>query len=258
MLTAALSLVGHGTFTSLTYQDRMEAFYAAEAGVVYAIEQLEAQGNTWQPSSVTVEMPNGRCSFELGFSPSVNNLENPTAVDGPRGAGTVPPDSADLIVTGKSGSAERTIEVIVQRRGSINIEQAVYGGGRIRVDGNANIYGIKDIYDYSEVDADIHSNYDADEADVVIYDDVGTSMTDGIHGDITTVSDNPAAISISGGATVFGETKTGEPKRPLKKFDVSGIIDDHSGGNTVPAPDADGVVALVDGDFYHNGDLTIV
>ena len=41
MLTAALRLVGYGTFTSLTYQDRMEAFYAAEAGVVFALEQLE-------------------------------------------------------------------------------------------------------------------------------------------------------------------------------------------------------------------------
>ena len=114
MLTAALSLVGHGTFTSLTYQDRMEAFYAAEAGVVYAIEQLEAQGNTWQPSSVTVEMPNGRCSFELGFSPSVNNLENPTAVDGPRGAGTVPPDcreaGADRAPQDQHGGADARLE----------------------------------------------------------------------------------------------------------------------------------------------------
>ena len=259
MLTAALRLVGHGTFTSLTYQDRMEAFYAAEAGVVFALEQLETQGAGYTPGDVQHDLPNGRSSFQFGFGPSVNNLGGGGAVSGPRGSATVPADSVDLIVTGRSGAAERKVEVIIKRRGSIDIDNAVFGGGRIRANGNVSIVGVKDIYDYTRVDAGMHSNYDPDVAGVIQYDGAGASLTNGIYGDVTTVSHNSAAIAVTGGGSVYGESLTGQPKRPIKDYDVMGIIAKHSGGSAVPPIDpATGVVTLSGGDYYHSGDLTIV
>ena len=259
MLTAALRLVGYGTFTSLTYQDRMEAFYAAEAGVVFALEQLEAQGASYTPGDVQVDLPNGRSRFQYGFGPSVNNLGGSTSVSGPRGSATVPADSVDLIVTGRSGAAERKVEVIIKRRGSIDIDNAIFGGGRIRAIGNVSVLGVRDIYDYTKVDAGIHSNYEPNVADVIRYDGAGTSLTKGIYGDLTSVSSNPSAITVTGAGSVYGDSLTGQPKRPVKDFDVLGIINRHSTGAAVPPVDpVTGTVTLSGGDYYHSGDLTIV
>jgi hypothetical protein len=257
MLTAALSLVGHGTFTSLSYQDRMEAFYAAEAGVVYAIDKLQTDGDAWSPSDDPVIMPNGRSSFRISLS-SVNNLENFDPVDGPRGSDSVPPDSADLVVTGTSGVAERTLEVIVQRRGAIAISEPILASGRVRLNGNVVIRGFKDLNDWTWVPAGIHSNHSGDAPGIVRWTGSDSSLSDHISGDITVVSENPTSIQVEDEGTVAGEQLVGEPERPVKDFDIQAQIDHHSGGQAVPPPDANGVVTLADGDYYTAGGLEIV
>lgn len=259
ILSAALSLVGHGTFTSLTYQDRMEAFYAAEAGVVYALEQLEQQTATspWTPNNLVVDMPNGRGRFEISFGPSVNNLGASASADGPRGPGTVPADSVDLIVTGRAGAAERTIEAIIQRSGSIRIDDAIVAAGKVDLEGDIQIQGIQDIDDWTLLEAGVHSNYDVDEPDVVTWDGASISAVDGISGNITTVSENPGAINVAGLGTVGGDLLTGEEQRPLKKYDVETKIDNHSGAPVPPAPDATGTVTLTNGDFYVGSDYLL-
>ena len=258
MLAAVLSLVGGGTLTSLTYQDRVEAFYAAEAGVVFAVDKLQKDQEVWTPASLNVTLPNGRSSFSISFEPSVNNLNNPMVVDGPRGRATVPADSVDLVVTGRSGTAERTVEVLIQRRGAINVDEALLASGKIFLEGEVQARGIKDLNDWSRVPAGLHSNYRQDETGVVQYRGTGAIRLGEIDGDISTVSPNDNSIQVSNGAVVEGELLVGEPERPVRRYDVKGEVDRHSGALSLPAPNTDGVTVLKDNDYYYNGDLDLL
>lgn len=254
LLGATISLVGHGTFTSLTYQDRMEAFYAAEAGIVYAIEQLELD-NDWAPSSVDIAMPNGRSRFRLSFGTSRNNLNEVDPADGPRGPDTVPPDSVDLVVTGTAGAAERTLEVIIERRGTLRIEEPIMASGKIHLRGEIQIQGVKDINDWEKIPAGLHSNYDEDVADVVTWQSPGSAGTATISGDVSAVSSSPGAVNVAG--PVDGDILTQQPKRLVKDYDVVGEIALHSSSPAPPPPDATGTINLVNGDYYVSGDFTV-
>ncbi len=131
------------------------ALYVAEAGVAYAKAEL-SRDSAWGPQSLTQTMPNGRGSYTISFataSPgpndSVNNLTGPGVVDGPRGPGTVPPFTADLVVLAELNGRTRRLEVILSNGGGgpPDVDVPLLASRGIRLNGNVVVKGIESLAD---------------------------------------------------------------------------------------------------------------
>ncbi len=264
LVGAVLSLYKQQLFISRTEVDRSRALYAAQAGLSYAIAQLE-EDPSWTSGYNHVMLPGNTAGYSLQFAAnpstagpldSINNLNGVSAVDSYLGTGTVPSHSALLIVTGYSGTAVKTVEALVVVGASPLKDVAIAATGTLHFRGNAKIDGVDDLTSSSSsLPSGIYS--DLAHGTAITYAPRAANPSDQfiVTGKIMTQSDSATAIDLSGNHSVGG-IETGVPPKLFPHPNIAAILQSHS---TVPGPSIPSTPGLVTltGDNYYPSDVTI-
>lgn len=190
----------------LRYNYTTEALYIGEAGLADCTMQLSS--NNFWPSfpaaPIVYTFPDGRGKYTIKFtdtSPvaadeSVNNLNGNSAVDGPRGPGTVPAKTADVVVTVEHKGRILHYEGLISRGFSVPLTVPMLTSGKIEMHGNVVVAGVESATDHTSVPAGIHSNNNSNAPDIITwYDDGGEAY---FSGSVSTSSANAGAISTPG------------------------------------------------------------
>lgn len=258
MIGAFMMVTRQGARASLRHADNAAALYAAEAGVADAVAQL-SRDHSWAPAEpYVVSLPNGQGRYEIQFSgevaqASVNNLGSYARVDGPRGEDTVPPGSADVVVTGWANGVSRRLEVVLKSNPFSNFSSPLVASGRMRLAGSLIVNGREAFGSSPGIEVGLHSNSEEDVAGVIRWNSVaGDAAT--ISGVVTASSPNSASIGMSGGAGVYtsaGE-KSDEPQQAFPALDIESAIANASGATPL-TPNSFGVTVIAGGDYRYDG-----
>jgi hypothetical protein len=236
----------------------LEALYAAEAGVAYALtrwsnDDTKTWGNSLPGGFVELPLQNGTGKFRIRFGPnaSVNNLNNESAADGPLGPGSVPARLAYLVVDGMARGRTRRLEVMVSRMGLVENPPALVAGGGLELAGDVTITGLRSLTDNSEAPADlICLNTDAS-TDTIHHSGTGSINIGG-----SVVSNNSRALSASlSTANITGGRLTGQSRSLPDRVDITGRVDSKASLG-LPSPTLTGThTQIAAGDYFVSGDL---
>ena len=245
MVVAMIVMSRDRLFSGQRQADSVSALYLAEAGVADSLVALETDV-TW-PGVAKVAMTRGYYGVTL-----FNNLTNASAMDSDRGPATVPPYSALLTVKAYSGTGSRTLEALVSKVGAgMTKGAALQSSGRIVVEGDLQIDGVKSLADPTAVPAGMHSTLAGTGLDLVKW----TGATANVSGKVSSAGSLSGAINMPGATLGLG-SQTGANPLPFVDYDIVGTIAAKSGA---PAPSVNptGVTSLPPGEFYVDGDLDL-
>lgn len=253
-------------FATRVFQDEAAVLAVAEAGAAHAMAKLD-EDLSWTDGFNQVSMLNseGRYSVTFSLDPavspvapeeSVNNLIGATAVNGPRGLGSVSPHTAEIVVNAEVGAKSRRLTVII-KKGPPPSDNSAASTRKVRIHGDTVVSGITSLEDPLEIPAGVHSNMDSPSGTVILWTaDSGDQVS--VSGTVSSVTGNPAAIDFSdpdGTATLAGSppTEPGADEVSIPDIDIKSRIDAKSSS---PAPvTAPGLTVLSSGDYYVSGDL---
>lgn len=265
-VVALLALSRQGLLTARGGVDRSRALYAAEAGLARAIAEME-RDPSWRAGFVDERLPGGTGSFSAAFAsdPSastredcLNNLQGTTAVDSYHGHLSLPAHSALLVVTGRSGSATRTVEALVVTGLDVSVSDALTATGPIRLGGSVAVDGRKSLVDASARPANLHHNSE-DTGQVGVLYNGGASPWEQITvtGEVTSSSSDPSHdVIVFNTPHSVPEARSGVPIKELPRPNIEAMLAEHSGLAGTPIPSAPGAWSL-SGDNYYDGDVTI-
>jgi len=173
-------------------QHAIGAFYAAESGLNEALAELHAN-KSWQPALYTGSVNDGLGRFEIRFDAahSVNNLSGDSPMASFRGAASVPPYQALLVVTGFAGPRSKTLEALVSRGGLFPPGTALMSQLGIEFHGSVTVTSVQNLQENSPQPADVSVLNTANSALHASWDGVGQIN---IAGAVNSNSDNPGAI----------------------------------------------------------------
>ncbi len=263
VLVALLSVSQSQIHQSRHARDRAQALLTAESGLAVVIAELERDSG-WSAGFDGKALPGGWGSYSAVFSgPTtssgtvcINNLMGDVAVDSYHGPGTVPPRSALLVVTGKAGISERTIEALVVSGSSLPEAVAVAASGRIDLRGNAEVTGVTSLLDPTPMPVLVHSN-DEEQGEMVAYAPNGLGDILVVDGRVTSSSQSPASVSINlASPATVDSTQSGVAPKILPDINIEAMIADHSDSPGPPIPSGGTSMTFV-GNNYYPGDLVI-
>lgn len=280
IVTLLLSLRGD-KHSVLRQNHATEALYIAEAGFADATLAL-SKNNGWGPTTpLEVTLPSGG-KYTIEFDSdgtvdadeSVNNLSSNSFTDGPRGLGTVPPRTADVVITVESKGRTERFEALISRGFSERVNVPLLSSGKIILKGGVTVDGIESITSPIKVETGIHSNSYERET-IISWDGEGNDAF--INGEVTTASTFANAITATGGTFNTLNVETGRGARQFPNVDVdlavlvgrNSTILTPSGGTTVVQStdhrfaggvingdlELRGVNLFVDGDLEVNGTI---
>ncbi|MCA9779426.1 MAG: hypothetical protein KC800_22015 [Candidatus Eremiobacteraeota bacterium] len=247
-----------------------ETLFLGEAGIADATYQLSVD-NEWKPDELNplvVDFPDGNGKYTIFFdsddlvessNESVNNLKGKHYVDGPRGPGTVPPYTADVVVTAEVKGRQLRYEALISRGFSEPVSVPLLTSGKIKMKGDVVVRGIESLLNPIAVDAGIHSNYSASQAGIIEWEGSGGEEAF-ISGEVSTTSNHPQAIQASTGFNPGG-VEEGKAALQFPYVDIDAAI--ASGKNsTVMVPTVGGTTSLSGGNYKYdggviNGDLVL-
>lgn len=197
-------------------QNSVSALYAAESGVADALSQWE-DDKAWAPPVYQRPLTHSQSSYEIRFgsTESVNNLGGASPLSSFRGAGTVPPFQALLVVRGFSGSRSRVLEVLVARGGLFPPGAALMSRDRLNLFGNVTVTGIRSLGDNQEQQAEVSVLNTDDSSGHATWDNNGQVN---ISGAITSNSVNPGAIQPSIAAANVTASRNNQSKTPPRNL----------------------------------------
>lgn len=255
LMVIALYLTARGgLFSSLNHERHTAALYVAEAGLADSIEALEAASFVDPGNLSGVLSSGGRWDVVFKSGPpfsqfdSVNNLTGSGSAESYRGANTVPPYSALIVVRARLGGVERVVEGIITRGGGGgDYEYAMLASGTIRMQGDVLVDGVTGLDDPTAVPGKIHTN--------------ATSSTpvEWLGGGNINIS---GSVSAQGGVVdLQGYVPGGgiSPAGTLASFPSVDVPSEIAAKTSSPAPTITpfGTTTLTSGDYYHSGDLTV-
>ena len=254
MVGALIATTSGQNNISQGYGQRISALYVAEAGVADAISQLNTDPS-WAPATYVQGMENGlgryTIEFATGSSPltheSVNNLAGAAAVNGPRGDLTVPPGTAEMVVTANVRGITRQLGVLLTRGVGVNATLPLIVSGKIYLKDGVTVSGITSLTDDTPVESGIHSNSIEDAADIILWESAAEDQAT-ITGTVSTSSTNSSAINMTGGAGSYssaGETLAAGTQA-FPSVDVVTEVDSNVGAATPIVP-ITGIPTVVSG-----------
>lgn len=203
-------------------QHSVSAFYAAESGVADALSQLEVD-KAWAPLTYQRPLPYSQSSYEIRFGPlqSINNLSGASPVDSFRGASTVPPFQALLVVRGFSGGRTRDLEVLVARGGLFPPGAALISQDRLNLFGNVTVTGVRSLGDNREQPAEVSVLNTDNSSNHATWDGNGQIN---VSGAVTSNSPNPGAIQPSIAAGNVSASRNNESKTPPRNLNLENRV----------------------------------
>lgn len=264
MVIALYKAVQGELLVSQNFRDQNGATYLAEAGIMDAIAELEADP-AWTAGFKDKSIPGVPGTYTMvfntsgsDFSPlqSVNNSDG-SSDENYRGEGMVPAGYASLVCTARVGSQSRTLEALVHLGGGLySTDSALVSSGRIDMRGDIKVDGRAAIGDATRVPGDVQSDLNDPGDDLVTYDGTGTALFDG---KVATVGAAATAINLNGALPADG-TQTGASAKNAQDVNILGkIAANSSAPPAVVTPTGTTTLNPVGGTskLFHNGDLTI-
>ena len=265
MMILALYVAVQGEFfASRNFQDQNGALYLAEAGVMDAIKELEADPS-WSAGFNNKSVSDVPGTYTVvfnttgsGFTPleSVNNSDG-TQGDNFRGAGMVPAGHVSVICEARVGMETRVVEALIRVGGGLyNTDAALVGTGKITMRGNVRIDGRAAIGDSTVVDGDLHSDLVSPDDNLVTWDGSGMAI---FEGQVSSSGSAAGAIDLAT-ASPTGGTQASASQKNSPDINILGKISANSGapaatvnstGTTTLSPVGAGT------ELYHSGDLII-
>jgi len=277
-LKSLVFLLASRSFSVRASQDQAESRFVAEAGLAKVQQKLTdsaAWAGAFDHERVGSSAGNFTVHFVTGTAgelDSINNMTSSVAVAGPRGPGTVPPYTADVVVMGRCGGKSFQLEALVSRRLEDAAAVAIAGTGRIFMAGNVNISGIRALTSGDDLPTGIHSNSLDPGVSLKWTGDPGKQLQ--VTGDLTASSPDPGAVSLSG---LHSErsVKNDQPPIEFPRIDIKARVHDNTGHPNAPFAQTatsrlasgqfsqagpttvNGDVVLNDTTLYVNGDLSV-
>ncbi|MFN8612693.1 MAG: hypothetical protein U0931_34460 [Vulcanimicrobiota bacterium] len=258
-LKSLIFLLASRSFSVRSSQDLAESRFLAEAGLAKVQQKLSQQAN-WTGSFENEKISGSGGTFSLHFSTgtagpldSVNNMLSSVPANGPRGVGTVPPYTSDVIVIGRCGGKSYQLEALVSRRLEDTAAVAIAGTGRVFMRGNVTVSGLRALDSGDELPTGIHSNSLAPGTSISWTGAPGEKLD--ITGDITASSPEANAISLVG-THDQRDVKTAQPPIEFPRVDIKERVKNN---NTHPAASFTPLATsnLASGQFYQSGDTTV-
>lgn len=264
MVLALFRAVQGDLLVSQNFRDQNGATFLAEAGVMAAVAELEADP-TWTQGFQNKSIPGVPGTYTVtfntsgtGFSPlhSVNNSDGSTGTNY-RGDGMVPAGYASIICTARVGTQSRTLEALVHLGGGLyGADSALVSSGRISMRGDITVDGRVAIGDATRVPGDVQSDLNDSGDNLITYDGTGVASFDG---KVASVGSAATAIDLQGVSPTDG-IQTGASAKNAPDVNILGKISSNSGAPAVVVG-ATGTTTLspINGasKLYHNGDLVI-
>lgn len=261
VISTLFTLSQRQLFTTRNGLDRTRALFAAEAGLSVAMAELERDAS-WVSGFNEEKLPSGQATYSLSFDGNnslscINNLSSSVAADSYHGPSTVPPHSALLVVTGRSGLVTRTIEALIVPGIGLSSNSGILASGHVTLGGDIAVEGREDTVEGTQLPVDIHSN--SEDTTVTILQPAlpssasPSSLT--VSGQVSTSSRFPGSISLNGTHTV-GSVQTGAGTRRIPDINIEALFSDHSSS---PPPNLTtvGGVATVSNDSLYSGSLVL-
>jgi hypothetical protein len=242
-------------------QHSVAAFYAADSGVAEALSRWQDNKN-WAPALYTGTLNNGNSRFEIRFGAahSVNNLEGDAPRSSYRGAGSVPPYQALLVVTGFAGSRTRVLEVMVARGGLFPPGAALMTQERLTMQGDVTVTAVRSLADNAPQAADVSILNDADTSNHASWDGNGAINVDGA---FNSNSDNAGAIPANIAAANVSAVRRSQHNAPPRNLRIADRVSEAlSAGYPQPALTGPSTT-LAPGNYtlsnpgMYNGDLVL-
>jgi hypothetical protein len=241
---------------------RTVALFAGEAATARC-EAILAQQLDWTEGFNQEKMENVGATYTVVFNTSgsnvqpnesVNNLNGTTEVDGPRGPGTVPPNTVDLVVIVRAGLVERRLEVLLNRGIADPSPFAVISSRNILMRGDVQVDGLESLDSGATVEAGLHSNRLDSVDDIIQWSPKSAGDRAEILGDVSTTSPATTAIDFGANPSAYdlGGTTISASNKPLPPVDIEGEVSARSGAST-PSLNA----PIPDGEYYLSGDTVI-
>lgn len=265
MLTGSTLVLGReGLRTTRGGVDASRALYAAEAGMNLIIAELERDSN-WTGSADDVAMPGGAASYSFefvaigataGMDQSINNLSQDTSAPSYRGTDTVPPHSALLVVTGRSGLATRTVEALVVSGMNVREGEALIATGKVDMVGDVKIDGRKSLVNMETVPADFHTNIDFGEVQVR-YRSADSGQQLEVTGNLTCSSPLPESDVFNINPPIdLTKLRSNKPAKWIPRPNIQAMVDDGIGSLSTPIPTTPGELRM-SGQNYYDDDVTV-
>jgi len=243
--------------------DHTRALNAAESGLSHAIAKLESDED-WSAGFDEEELPEKQGTYSLQFaSPtsagdldSINNLGNDSAVSSYHGAGTVPPRSALIVVTGRYGTVSRTVEALVVTGASIPESTGIAASNKITLAGDIEVNGIKSLSDPTAIPVQLHSN-DQTAGSKVTYAPLQSGDSLRIKGKLTSSSESPTSVAIQlAGTTDVESIESQVGAKRLPRMNIEAMVSVHAG---YPGPPllSGPVTQTFNGNNYYSGDVEL-
>ena len=259
LVGSVMILMRQGKINAVSHVAHVASLYAAEAGVADAVERLN-DDNTWAPNDYKVTLPNGKGSYRIRFggpvkTRSINNLFAGGTAAGPHGADTVPRTSVFLVVEGFAYGESRVVETVLNATPFRSLNGPFVTSGKIELNGDIEVVGVKAFNNWSPVEAGIHSNLSGSVRDVITWEGA-SGQSARIDGEITASSISPDAINMnsSGRGSYYSRLEeSGVSARKFPRINVEKIVERaQDRGLTTHTPTV-GTNKLRGGEYHFNG-----
>lgn len=250
--------------------DDLKALYAAEAGVNRAIAEWSNDGTkTWAINLTNIPVgQDPQVTYSLVFDPnhSINNFNAAASAPGPLGPTSVPPDTAYLVVEGRSHGRTRQVEALVCRGSFFGEPVALASDGPIDLQNTVTIRGLKSLDETVETAVEVYSTNSS--AGPLITHAGGGSVL--VKGNLSSNSSDPNSIAgnLRAPGVVTGRVSEGQSKKLPANIDITGKINALRSAGTGLTPTLAGSVTTLSpsgsnrdyfqsGGINYNGDLIL-
>jgi hypothetical protein len=258
VLKSLTFLLGSRAFSVRSNQDLAESRFLAEAGLARVQQEL-TRSAAWAGTFTNEHVGDSVGTYSVHFSTnpgpsdSANNMVSAVPGNGPRGPGTVPPYTSDVVVTGRCNGKTYVLEALVSRRLEDTAAVAIASTGRVFMDGNVEVSGVRAFTDATDLPTGIHSNSEA-LSTCISWTGTGSQRLR-VSGDLSATSTAADAILLSGTHTERG-VKIAQPPVEFPRVDIRGRVKDNNSRPAAPFASL-GTSNLAAGEFYQAGSTTV-
>lgn len=271
MVLGMITLARQQSFLAVQHVNNLAALYVAESGLAQVANEL-SQDAGWTLGYTDEPTVGKRGTYTVRFNTtglniqpeeSINNLAGDAAVDGPRGAASVPPHTAYIVVLARAWAGQRRLEAVLSR-GVLMAEMApLVSTGKIDLKGSLSVDGVRSLTDTETVEAGIHSNRSGGPGASIAWAPLGATDRAVVSGKVSTVAAGAGTIDFGPDPSRYTTAgfDPGADLRQMPGINIPATVSANSGA-TVPTL-TPGLTTLPAGKYYLgsgcslNGDLVL-
>lgn len=249
------------------YRQNLSNTYVMEAGLAHASTLLQEDA-TWVEGFDNEKLSRLGGEYTITFQDpeaiyvegnSVNNLMGSEILDGPRGPDTVWPGMVELVIHSVEGNTEDTGIFLMQAIFDDEKDWALSAGRRILMNGNVDVQGVDNLFEWAPVDAGVHANLFSSSETAISWSPTASGDRATFSGKVTTPARHDEALSFAGTEGVdysAREFEDGAGRLALTTPDIQQSVSNNSSAAPPPVSPF-GTTTLTGQDYYSGSALDL-